>query len=65
MLPSRQDVLNATSVYITIAVIGVSYFFLSSDKSIFTKINIGLIISLIILIILNVLVFSIKKIKGD
>ncbi len=65
MLPSRQDVLNATSVYIAIGVIGISYFFLSSNKSIFNKIDIGLIISLIILIILNVLVFLIKRIKGN
>jgi len=65
MLPSRQDVLSATSVYIAIIVIAVSYFFLSSDKSVFNKIDIGLLVSLVILIILNVLVFSIKKIKGD
>ena len=61
MLPSKQDILNAFSVYLALAIALISYYFLSNNGPIFASINLGLIFCLIVLALINVIIFLINK----
>jgi hypothetical protein len=61
MLPSKQDLLNAFSVYLALFIALVCYYFLSESKINLYWVNLALILCLAILAIINLIIFSINK----
>lgn len=61
MLPSRQDVFNAFSVYIALALAVFLYYYLSNNNHFFDRANYLLLFSLILLVILNIVILIINR----
>jgi len=62
MLPSKQDIFNALSAFIAVAVGVVTYYFLSQEKGLLLKINTLLLFCLLLLVALNVIIYIINNI---
>ena len=61
MLPSKQDLLNAFSVYLALIIALISYYFLTDNRIIFQHINLALTFCLIVLFIINIIILLINK----
>ncbi len=62
MLPSKQDFLNAASVYIAIFIAIICYYFLSDNKIFFVQLNTLIVFGCLILLVINLLFYSLRKV---
>lgn len=61
MLPSRQDLQNAWSVYLAIIIAMICYYFLSTDRTFFWRINSLMIFSCIVLLAINFIFYLLNN----